>query len=396
MANSPSNKTDSAGNQKVQCKVCSLWYHRLDVHLTSQHGLDTKRYQARFPGAPTISDHARRKASKGQRAKVAPSKSKVAKPKPKPQAEADDNKGPLSFGVATLALREGLGERDQAMVPVHDENWLPGKNEVRQLEELALGVECDDNVMVVGPPGIGKSTMVIELAAMLNQPLARVGMDGDMRRADFVGDKNVVVDQDSGHAITEWVDGVLPVAAERGWWLLIDEVDATPAHIAFILHGVLEKRRHLALTGDGGRVVKFHPNFRIIATANTLGRGDDAGMYAGTNLMNEALLDRFGVVIQAGYPDAPTEVDILVNRTGVEHADAGKMRKVAEKVREAHKHEQCFVSLSTRRLIDWAEKTVRLKDARRASAITIVNKLAGDDAKFVDNIIQRYFGGDVS
>jgi cobaltochelatase CobS len=397
------DKIDDNGNAKIQCQICRLWYHRLDVHLSTQHATKVVDYNAKFPGFLTISAYASAKASKGQAKKKKGAK-KAIKAKPaRPAADKRQESEPgedahrsIPFGCVKLPMRRDLDARDQAQVPQHDTGWEMGVNEKRQMEEVALGIEGGDNIMITGPAGIGKSTMVLEMAAILNQPVARIAMDGDMRRSDFVGDKNVVVDEKSGQAVTDWVNGVLVTAAERGWWLMIDEIDAMPAHIAFVMHGVLEGNRSLALLGDGGRLVKFHPDFRVVTTSNTLGRGDESGMFAGTNIMNEALLDRFGVVIAAGYPSAATEVDILVKRTGINVTDAGKMRKVAEKVREANKLEKCFVSLSTRRLIDWADKARRLKDPRRAAKITLVNKLGGDDAKFVDNVIQRYFGGDVS
>lgn len=384
---SPNDRYDGNGNEKVQCRVCKKWFHRLDVHVGSKHGMNTDQYREKHPGAPTISEAARQKAVKAQGGKFKDAKKA-------PVTGNDD--GLLKFGAARLKVRDDLTEYDKQFLPVHDEKWIPGESEQRMLEELALAMEDDDNCLICGPHGIGKSTLAKELAAICNQPLRRVGMDGDVRRADFIGEKNVVVDEKSGQTITSWVDGILPDAAERGHWLLIDEIDAMPAHIAFLMHGVLECNRHLVLMGDNGRRIKFHPNFRIIATANTLGNGDDSGQYAGTNVMNQAFLDRWGVTIEAGYPAEQDEVKILTERTGIDCERARKMVKVAQKVREAFANEQCFVSLSPRRLIDWAAKTVRLNDARRAAKITIVNKMTKDDAQFVDGIVQRYFGGEVS
>ena len=396
---SSSERHDDQGREKVQCRLCRQWYHRLDVHLNSRHGKSVAEYVKEFSGAPTISEAARQKAARQKAAESqgARFKGTPARPAAMSATPAEGNDDELfKFGVARLKMRADLSDYDKQFVPVHDEKWIPGAVEQRQLEELALAMEDDNNCLIVGPHGIGKSTLVIELAAICNQSLRRVGMDGDVRRADYIGEKNVVVDKASGQAITSWVDGVLPDAAEHGHWLLIDEVDAMPAHIAFVMHGVLEKKRHLALLGDRGRPVQFHKNFRIIATANTLGRGDDSGMYAGTNVMNEAFLDRFGVTIRAEYPAEDTEVNILVLRTGVGREVAKKMVKVAHKIREAFAAEQCFVSVSPRRLIDWAEKTVRLNDVRRAAKLTVVSKMGTDDSKFVDNVIQRYFGGEVA
>lgn len=386
------DRFDNKGREKVQCHICLKWYHRLDVHLTT-HEMKVADYQVKYPGAPTISESARKKAAtaQGSRSKGAAKAKKAAANK---GSTVDD--GLYKFGVARLKERTDLTEHDRKFIPVHDENWIPGDTEQKQLEELAMAMEDDDNCLIVGPHGIGKSTLVLELAAICGQPVQRVGMDGDVRRADFVGEKNVVVDKDSGQTITEWRDGVLVNAAIHGHWLMIDEIDAMPPHIAFVMHGVLEGNRHLVLMGDDARKVKFHPDFRIIATANTLGRGDDSGMYAGTNVMNEAFLDRWGVTIKADYPDESTEANILTARTGVDGATARKMVSIAKKVREACANEQCFVTISTRRLIDWAQKTVRLNDARRAAALTVINKMGEDDAKFVDSVIQRYFGGEVS
>lgn len=361
---------DDRGREKVQCRDCSLWYHRLDLHVASRHdGVDA--YSARYPGAPLLSESARRKVS----------------------SSPDDRS--FKFGVARLGMRE-VSEQDARHVPVHDEDWTLGEVEREALDALALAIEDDENVLIVGPPGVGKSTLVRELGAITNTPLRRLPFRGDMRVSDLVGAKTLSVDGATGQSVTSYEEGVLPDAATRGHWFLVDELDAGPPEVMFTLFPVLESARSLVLTGDrGGREVAFDPRFRFIATANTLGWGDESGLYAGTAPLNEALLDRFHTVILMRYPDEHAEVHRLVQVTGVAVSIAEKMVAAAKKIREAQAHDAMASSFSPRRLIMWARKAVRMGDALRAARYTVTNRLAPEESTFVLGIIQRHFGGSV-
>lgn len=408
----PTSRLDSKGREKVQCLECNLYYHRLDVHISSKHGMDVKAYNRKHPGAPTISTAASEVAAKGKTGGVAgktvpPKRPPGGFPAPvpsraeaisdveavikKPSSKEDD--GVFKIGVARLTMCTALSAADQLHVPAHDPLWDMGKNEKESWEFLALGIQACDNVLIVGPTGCGKSSGVLQLAAVCNQPLRRINLHGDVRAADFVGDKTVDVEPKSGQAVVRWVDGVLVEAMRKGYWLLLDELDAAAAHILFVLQSVLEPGRSITLTGNGGEVVKAHPSFRIIATANAMGRGDDTGQYTGTNLLNEAFLDRFGVVLQVSYPDAATEADILFKRTGLNRDDCSKMVEVASAVRKAAKGDSVYCTFSTRRLVAWAQKAVMLGNVKRAATITVINRLGEDDSKTVGGLIQRSWGG---
>ena len=361
---------DDRGREKVQCRDCTLWYHRLDLHVTSKHdGVDA--YSKRHPGAPLMSEFARRKVT-----------------------SVDDDRL-FKFGVARLGMREN-DERDQRFVPVHDEDWALGDVEREALDALALAIEDDENVLIVGPPGVGKSTLVKELGAITNTPVRRLPFRGEMRVSELVGAKTLSVDEATGQSVMSFAPGILPEAARLGHWFLIDELDAGPPEVMFTLFPVLEARRSLFLAAhDGGHDVVFDPRFRVIATANTLGWGDESGLYAGTAPMNEALLDRFHTVITMAYPDPASETRRLVQVTGVAVAVAEKMAAAAKMIREAQQRDAMASSFSPRRVLMWARKAVRMGDPKRAAKYTVTNRLGPEESAFVNGIIQRHFGGAV-
>lgn len=397
-------KVDSSGHAKVECLECGMYFHRLDVHLAARHKLNVDAYLAKYPGAETISEAAKARAAEAQMRRNGKTKAKATAEAIVAGVQIADRAGKAPsteksqfyrIGVAKLEHVTGLSREEQAFVPRHDDNWSIGERERDQWEALALGIEEGENVLMVGPTGCGKSTSVLELAAAINQPVRRVNLHGDIRAADFIGEKVVDVDPETEQAVVVWRDGILPQAMRAGHWVLLDELDSAPPAILFVLQSVLEPGGRLVLPGNGGEVVIPHPRFRIIATANTLGRGDDSGMYAGTNILNEAFLDRFGVVIECGYPDEETEIRIVKAKSGLDDANVRKMVRVARAIREANEREEVFCTFSTRRLLSWASKARRFGNPIKAARYAVLNKLTGDDRDVVRGVIQRYFGGAV-
>lgn len=387
---SVNNPKDSKGRDKVQCRICKEWYHRLDVHLSRKHGMKAAEYKAEFPGAETISKAASDKAASAARKSM---EKRMGTTTPLAVAKEEKKDDAFKIGVARLYQREGLSKEDKLYVPQHDPYWMPGKRELEEWELLAIGIQDNIPVYLHGPTGCGKSTGALELAAALNQPCIRFQGTQQAKESAIIGKTDLVVDDESGEQVTRWTDGLLPRCMRNGWWILVDEFTALPPGILFAFQAVLEGNQ---LTLPTGEVVRPQEHFRIIATDNTNGRGDDSGLYAGTHVMNEATMDRFGIVIAYQYPEPEHEAKILVAKCGVAPKVAEKMVAVAAKVREAFANETCFCTFSLRRLIAWAGLTTRLGgDARKASRPAVLNKLGKEDADFVNSIIQRYFGGDV-
>jgi cobaltochelatase CobS len=370
------DKKDQHGRLKAKCEICGKYYHRVDIHVKKIHSMTADQYSQAHPNAPLFSEYGIERLTKKEKKSM--------------DLEGEKGKG-YSIGVAKLNMRnvDDLDEVDKAYVPSHDPNWVVDRKVMNLWEDISVGVEEKEPVYIGGPTGCGKTKAVMVLAAALKQPVCRVQLNRDFRVAEFVGQRTLEENKDGG-VVTSYKYGVLPTAMKRGWWLLLDEMDRAHSDVLMKLQGVLEGAP-LVLTENFGEVVYPHEFFRIIATANTFGRGDDSGLYASAKIQDAAMIDRFGIVVDCDYPEEKSEVEILVRASKIEASTASKMVECARKIREAAKKEECNCTFSTRVLLSWAKKAIKYKNVRRAARVTVLNKMGYDDKRYVESVIQRFF-----
>jgi len=155
---------------------------------------------------------------------------------------------------------------------------------------------------ITGLSGNGKTFSVEQACAQLNRELIRVNVTIETDEDDLIGGFRLV------NGETAWHNGPVIEALERGAVLLLDEVDLASNKI-LCLQSILEGKG--VFLKKIGRFVKPAPGFNVIATANTKGKGSEDGRFIGTNVLNEAFLERFCVTFEQPYPVAATEIKIL-------------------------------------------------------------------------------------
>jgi cobaltochelatase CobS len=249
------------------------------------------------------------------------------------------------------------------------------------LEKLVYGVYHNLPVLLIGETGVGKTMSVRYLASATKNGLRRVNLNGATTVDEFLG-KLLINEQG-----TYWVNGVLVDAMLAGDWILLDEINACLPEIAFSLHSLLDDDRMVVLMEYDGRIVRPHPDFRLFASMNP----SEEGRYGGTKTLNEALLDRFPVVIRMEYLPQGEEIEAVMSQSGnLDREVVERMVRVARDVREAIHNEKIFGSFSTRRVVDWARMSLAF-DVLESARYTVLSKLSKYDAEAVEDIIDLYF-----
>lgn len=147
------------------------------------------------------------------------------------------------------------------------------------------------------------NTMGVEQAcAAVNRELVCFNLTNETTEEDLIGSFIL----DNGNMI--WKDGPVLVAMRRGAVLLLDEIDQATTNVMCLQNVLQNKPYYVKKTNE---MIKPEPGFTIVATANTKGDGDGSDRFVGANVMNEAFLERFNVVIEQDYPPPITEVKIL-------------------------------------------------------------------------------------
>jgi len=159
-------------------------------------------------------------------------------------------------------------------------------------------------IFVTGLSGNGKTMNVTQACAAAKRECIRVNITIETDEDDLLGGYRL---QD-GHTV--WQNGPVIEAMERGALLLLDEIDLASNKI-MCLQPILE--------GNGvflkkiNKFIKPSKGFNVIATANTKGQGSDDGKFIGTNILNEAFLERFPITVEQAYPTNKIETKILLN-----------------------------------------------------------------------------------
>jgi hypothetical protein len=201
-------------------------------------------------------------------------------------------------------------------------------------------------IYITGQSGNGKTMMVEQTAALEKREVVRVNITIETDEDDLIGGFRLVDGK------TVWQNGPVIVAMERGAVLLLDEVDLGSNKL-MCLQPILEgKPIYLKKIN---KVIHPMPGFNIVATANTKGKGSDDGRFIGTNVMNEAFLERFSITLEQEYPELKIETKILNNvlaGAGVEDNEfVDKLVIWADAIRKAFYEGSVTELISTRRLV---------------------------------------------
>ena len=224
-------------------------------------------------------------------------------------------------------------------------------------------------IFITGLSGNGKTMSVEQACAATKRELIRVNITIETDEDDLIGGFRLV-DGD-----TVWHNGPVIEALERGAVLLLDEIDLASNKI-LCLQSVLEGKG--VFLKKIGKYVTPKAGFNVIATANTKGKGSDDGRFVGTNILNEAFLERFPITFEQDYPSATVETKILLN-VGCDPVFAENLVKWAGVIRKTFFDGGVDEVITTRRLVHIVQAYDIFGD--RLDAITKCVNRFDDDTK---------------
>ena len=236
-------------------------------------------------------------------------------------------------------------------------------------------------VFITGLSGNGKTMGVTQACAEAKKELIRVNITIETDEDDLLGGYRLKDGQ------TVWQNGPVIEAMERGALLLLDEIDLASNKI-MCLQPILE--------GSGiyvkkiNKFVKPANGFNVVATANTKGQGSDDGKFIGTNVLNEAFLERFPITFEQKYPTAKVEEKILVNtlaKSGKKDKDfCKKLVTWADVIRKTYFDGGVDEIISTRRLVHIIQAYAIFN--KKMKAVEVCTNRFDDDTK--NSFIELY------
>lgn len=291
---------------------------------------------------------------------------------------------PTDERFGQLTVLEDIGHEevpDIAADEYYERTTVADKTDV-QIVTKAL--EEGMNVILKGPPGVGKSYLAKYICAQTNRPLYRVTLSETTYREDLLGHLQLV-SAPGGESVTSWVDGPLTRAVREGGTLLLDEINAADANTAAALNAVMEQEDTRSLTiPQTGEVVTPHEEFGVIATANP--------GYQGTYEQNQAFEGRFRH-IELDYVPRDIEVEIIFERTTLDERKREEIINLvsfAERLREAYMNGELTTPVTTRELVRIATFMENgFMNLETATKSELLARVDDHDRSLVDTLIEK-------
>ena len=250
-------------------------------------------------------------------------------------------------------------------------------------EVLDKAYESNLFVLIIGPKGTGKTTLVREFAARKQAKLESINFSLRTRESHLIGSKTL----DAGAIGFE--HGILVRSMKDGSMLYLDEVNAAEADVLLRLDEALDDRRQIVLKEAGGELIEATKEWFVIATINPLS-------HVGTKELPPQLLSRFPVRIKLDYPPEEIELKIVKNYVSGSHEkEILQGIKLANILRQAAAVEELYYSPSLRETIAFGKVLDSGMKPRQAADIVFANIYAqwgSVEYQKVNDIITSMFG----
>ncbi|MGH1566133.1 MAG: AAA family ATPase [Nitrosopumilus sp.] len=250
-------------------------------------------------------------------------------------------------------------------------------------EILNRAYEAGLFVLIIGPKGTGKTSLVRDFAKNKNLNLESVNFSLRTRESHLIGTKTLT---DGNVSFDE---GILIKSMRKGEMLYLDEINSAEADVLLRLDEALDDRRQIALKESTGEVIKAKENWFVVSTINPL-------THSGTKELPPQLLSRFPVRIRLEYPPEDIELEIVKKHVSeIYESEIIQAIKLANTLRQAAAVEELFYSPSLRETIAFGkllEKGVTAKDAANYVFGNVYTQWGNIEYQKVSDIITSMFG----
>ena len=257
--------------------------------------------------------------------------------------------------------------------------YLDWNNSIKILEKAH---ESGLFVLIIGPKGTGKTSLVREFAKNKGSKLESINFSLRTRESHLIGTKTL------NEGTVSFDEGLLIKSMREGEMLYLDEINSAEADVLLRLDEALDDRRQIVLKESTGEVVKAKENWFVIATINPL-------THSGTKELPPQLLSRFPVRIRLEYPPEDVELEIVKKHVSGHESEIIQAIKLSNTLRQAAAVEELFYSPSLRETIAFGKLLDKGMSAKEAAVFVFGNvytQWGNIEYQKVSDIITSMFG----